>query len=224
MKKPYIVVHMMSSIDGRIDCAMTAQMRGNDTYYSSLDAIDCPNRLSGRVTAETELTSGGKFEADNPEKIGKESFAKNADAASYNIVVDTHGTLLWGDDANNNWPHLVITSEDASKEYLDYLTKRHVSWIATGEGQIDLARAMSILADKFGIERLAVVGGGHINGGMLAAGLVDEISLVIGPGVDGRGGQTALFDGMDKSSKPIALKLKDVKQYDDGSLWLRYLV
>lgn len=30
MTKPYIIVHMMTSIDGRIDCDMTAQLTGND--------------------------------------------------------------------------------------------------------------------------------------------------------------------------------------------------
>lgn len=224
MNKPYIIVHMMTSVDGRIDCEMTAQMRGNKEYYSTLDAIDCPSRLSGRVTAETELTSGGKFETDNPTAIGKTSFKINAKANSYNIVVDTKGSLLWGDDGNNDWPHLIVTSEKASTEYLTYLDQRQISWIATGKEHIDLAKAMEILADKFGVKRLAIVGGGHINGGILAAGLVDEISLVVGPGVDGRGNQTAVFDGMDKSSKPIALKLKDVKKYDDGALWLRYLI
>ena len=28
MKKPYIICHMMISLDGRIDCAMTEQLPG----------------------------------------------------------------------------------------------------------------------------------------------------------------------------------------------------
>ena len=28
MKKPYIVCHMMTSVDGRIDCAMTENLPG----------------------------------------------------------------------------------------------------------------------------------------------------------------------------------------------------
>ncbi len=28
MKKPYIICHMMTSADGRIDCAMTSQLPG----------------------------------------------------------------------------------------------------------------------------------------------------------------------------------------------------
>lgn len=28
MKKPYIICHMMTSLDGRIDCAMTSKLKG----------------------------------------------------------------------------------------------------------------------------------------------------------------------------------------------------
>lgn len=222
MTKPYVIVHMMTSIDGRIDCKMTAQMRGNDEYYSALDAINCPSRMSGRVTAESEL-GGGQFYVQNRTPYGKEGFGKNTTGAGYNVIVDTKGKLKWGDDASSSWPHLIITSESAPKEYIDYLNSHHVSWIATGKDQIDLKRAMDIASEQFDIKRLAVVGGGHINAGMLAAGVVDEISLVVGPGVDGRAGATAVFDGLHKSAKPISLKLKNVKSYPDGALWLRYL-
>ena len=83
---------------------------------------------------------------------------------------------------------------------------------------------MEILADEFNIDRLAIVGGGKINGGFLEAGLVDEISILIGAGADGRTGQPSLFDGRSESSRPIALQLKDVESYEDGAVWLRYLV
>lgn len=90
-KKPYIICHMMTSVDGRIDCGMTAQLDGNSTYYATLDALDAPTRVSGRVTAATELTDG-RFNSQGP-ALGKTSWKKNATADSYNIVTDTKGTL-----------------------------------------------------------------------------------------------------------------------------------
>ena len=224
MNKPYIIVHMMTSVDGRIDCGMTAQLAGEPEYYSTLDSLNVPTRISGRVTAETELTRGGKFNSQNKEILGKTDFAKNATTDSYNIVVDTKGTLQWGKENGNNFPHLIITSEQVTKDYLDYLNSQNISWIAAGKNQIDLVKAMEILADEFNIDRLAIVGGGKINGGFLEAGLVDEISILIGAGVDGRTGQPSLFDGRPESSRPIALQLKDVESYEDGAVWLRYLV
>lgn len=224
MNKPYIIVHMMASVDGRIDCEMTAQLAGEPEYYSTLDSLNVPTRISGRVTAETELTRGGKFNSQNKEILGKTDFAKNATADSYNIIVDTKGTLQWGKENGNNFSHLIITSEQVTKDYLDYLNRQNISWIATGKDQIDLAKAMEILADEFNIDRLAIVGSGKINGGFLEAGLVDEISILIGAGADGRTGQPSLFDGRPESSRPIALQLKDVESYEDGAVWLRYLV
>lgn len=223
MSKPYILVHMMMSLDGRIDCGMTVQLPGNNVYYSTLDSLAAPARISGRVTAETELTSGNKFKPRRDGHLGKEDFAKNTEADNYNIVMDTKGTLLWDNDKDAAQPCLIITSEQVSPEYLNYLNEKGISWIASGRECINLARAMEILADEFGVERLAIVGGGKINGGFLDAGLVDEVSVVIGAGVDGRSGQPSLFDGRPDDRKVLPLKLKDVQSYDDGTIWLRYL-
>ncbi|WP_311317502.1 dihydrofolate reductase family protein [Limosilactobacillus reuteri] len=118
----------------------------------------------------------------------------------------------------------MVTSEQITKDCLDYLNSQNISWIASGKDQIDLAKAMEILTDEFNINRLAIVGGGKINGGFLEAGLVDEISILIGAGADERTGQPSLFDGRPESSRPIALQLKDVASFDDGAVWLRYLV
>lgn len=112
-------------------------------------------------------------------------------------------------------------SEQTSPDYLAYLNQQGISWIVTGKEQIDLAKAMAILNTEFGIDRVAVVGGGRINGAFLKAGIIDEISLLIGSGVDGRTGQPALFDGL-TDSHPLPLKLKNVQSYDDGAVWLQY--
>ena len=106
----------------------------------------------------------------------------------------------------------VAERQGVSKKYLDYLNDHNISWIAAGKKHVDLKQAMAILDDEFCIKRLAVVGGGKINGGFLKAGLVDEISLLIGPGVAGRTGQPAVFDGL-TSDRPTPLTLKSVKSY-----------
>ncbi|WP_251546880.1 dihydrofolate reductase family protein [Limosilactobacillus caecicola] len=220
MSKPYIICHMMTSVDGRIDCGMTAQLTGEPEYYTTLDQLAAPTRISGKVTAATELTDGTFTQADG-QQLGHEAFKQNVAAPSYNIVMDTKGTLEWATESSTNFPHLIIMSEQVSPAYLTYLNQQEISWIATGKDQIDLARAMEILHDEFDVKRLAVVGGGRINGAFLNAGLIDELSILIGSGADGRTGQPALFDGR-TSNHPVPLKLKDVQTFDDGAVWLRY--
>lgn len=222
MTKPYLVCHMMMSLDGRIDCAMTAKLRGVDDYYSTLDALDVPSRISGRMTAELELALPGKFEApEGAAAIGREAFSKKIDASGYEVVIDTHGTLLWKKTEENETPRLILTSESASRAYLAYLDDLGISWIACGKESVDLARALEILASEFGVKRAAVVGGGRINKGFLEAGLIDEVSILIGPGIDGRTGQNALFDGRADDADPVPVRFKDVKTFPSGAVLLR---
>lgn len=45
--KPYIICHMLSSVDGRIDCAMTAEIDKTDAYYDALDRLQFDAVLKG---------------------------------------------------------------------------------------------------------------------------------------------------------------------------------
>ncbi len=224
MNKPYIICHMMTSVDGRIDCAMTETLPGVQEYYDTLDSLDAPSRVSGRVTAQLEMAFPGTFQSETVTSFGKESFSKTEEAAGYEIVMDTRGTLLWGNANEDERPLLIVTSEQVSREYLAYLNENHISWIACGKEKIDLNRACEILADEFGVKRMAVVGGGHINAGFLAAGLLDEVSILMGAGIDGRGGMAAVFDGLPMDRPVTPLHLDSVKQYGSGAVWLRYTV
>ena len=138
--------------------------------------------------------------------------------------MDTNGTLLWEDDSASERPLLIIMSGKASREYIEYLNGQHISWIVCGGERIDLNRACEILSDEFGVKRATVVGGGHINAAFLSAGLLDEVSVLIGAGIDGRGGMAAVFDGLPMERPVTPLKLTDVRQYPSGAVWLRYNV
>ena len=224
MKKPYIVCHMMTSLDGRIDCAMTAQLPGVDDYYRALGALQVPTTVSGRVTAQLEMALPGEFQASDPTPVGKEAFSKKADASGYEVVADTHGKLLWPDAGEPEKPLLILTSERVPREYLSYLDGRNISWIAAGKERIDLARAAEILGAEFGVERMAGVGGSAINTSFLYAGLLDEVSILVGAGIDGRGGMPAVFDGLPMARPMIPLRLTDVQRFDSGAVWLQYSI
>lgn len=224
MNKPYIACHMMMVLDGRIDCGMTSKVKGVDKYYATLTALDVPSRVSGCTTAALEMADKGEgFISHDTTAYGKEGFSKKVDAAAYEIITDTHGSLRW-DGWTRERPLLVVTSTRVSREYLAYLDALDISWIVCGEDHIDLARACAILADEFGVARMAVVGGGHINAVFLDAGLLDEVSILLAPAIDGRGGMAAVFDGLPMDCEPVHLTLTSARTYDDGALWLRYTV
>jgi riboflavin biosynthesis pyrimidine reductase len=95
----------------------------------------------------------------------------------------------------------------------------------SGSSSVDLAQAVKLLSEHFGIRTLLLEGGGHINGGFLEAGLVDEVSLLLLPGIDGRHNIPAVFDGVtDLQHTAVPLKLKSVERREGDALWIRYEV
>ena len=222
MKRPYIICHMVASIDGRIDCSMVDKISG-DEYYETLEKLNCPAQLEGRVTMEHYNAAKEPFVAQDSTPVGKSAVHKAVEAEHYIIAIDTRGKLRWPAAQIDGAPLLCIVSEQVTQEYLEVLRNECISYICVGHDSIDLSAAMEILHGEFGVERLAVLGGGHINGGFLEAGLIDEVSLLLAPGIDGRKGQTALFDGIaDMGRMPVKLSPLGVEQFENGTLWIRY--
>ena len=154
--KPYIISHMMESVDGRIDCDMTEQIDPSNAYYEALNSLDYPSQLMGRVTMQMHYADPEPFVAVDKTPIGHEDFHVSSSATGYTVALDTYGTLCWSQSEYDNHPLLVITSEACPKEYLDYLTAKHISWIAIGSERIDLRKAMDWLYNKFDVKRLAI--------------------------------------------------------------------
>ena len=213
----------MQSVDGRIDCDMVDKISG-DEYYTALKALDCTAVVEGRHSYQLHTCGFEEFKPHNYISVGKECFYKTHDSKELEISVDNRGVLLWNKTKNEN--RLCIVSEKSSTEYLEYLKSLGISYVVTGNEKIDLRRAVEILKKEFGVERLAVVGGGKINGGFLQERLIDELSLMIGPGIDGRSNQPALFDGIPdkKDFVPFKLDFKEVSSFPNGVVWIRYKV
>lgn len=87
------------------------------------------------------------------------------------------------------------------------------------DGRIDCAMTSKLK----GVERMAVVGGPVISTAFLDSGLLDEISILIGAGIDGRR-MPSVFDGREADTDVIPLQLSDVQKFDSGAVWLRYKV
>ncbi|MDE6810990.1 MAG: RibD family protein [Muribaculaceae bacterium] len=225
MSRPYIICHMVESIDGRIDCGTVDKISG-DEYYTTLDTLDCDASVEGCITMEHYYALPEKFITEDNTPLGKKETFRAVKRNDFHICPDSRGTLKWESGImEDGRPLLIITSENVPTEYFVYLRKKGISYIATGKNGIDLADAVETLAIDFDVKRLAVLGGGLINGGFLGAGLIDEVSLLLAPGIDGRQGQRAMFDGIaDQSKLPTKLSLQSIDKFDNGVIWIKYTV
>lgn len=213
---------MVASIDGRIDCSMVDKISGEE-YYTALEQLDCPSLLEGRVTMEHYNSAKEPFVPTGYEPVDQPSVSVAEESDAYMVSVDTLGHLRWNSNRIDDVPLICIVSERVSKEYLEMLRNQGISWIAVGKENIDLNAAMNILYEQFHVKRLALLGGGHINGGFLQAGLIDEVSLLLAPGIDGRKNGTAVFDGIEGDDRlPVHLHLTSVERLENDVIWLRY--
>lgn len=85
---------------------------------------------------------------------------------------------------------------------------------------------LSVLYDEFGVRKISLQAGGIINGAMLAAGLIDELSLVIYPGIDGLSSAPSIFEYLgatdEQPGAAQSLELISSRTFDAGIVWLRY--
>ena len=68
-------------------------------------------------------------------------------------------------------------------------------------------------------------GGGIVDWSFLQAGLIDEISLIVPPVIDGGVSLPSAFDDSPLAAghAPVALKLTYLQRLEGDALWLRYV-
>ncbi|HEY7770977.1 RibD family protein [Longimicrobium sp.] len=226
--RPRVICHMMASVDGRILTDGWPQSHEGRRQYEVVHESYEPDAwLCGRVTMEAHFAQGtrsGAQVAREHDGAPREDFRAPGEHESFAFAVDSSERLAW--DTNDiDGDHVVaILSQRVSDEYLAFLRERGVSYILAGAREVDLSHALEKVASRFGVRTLMLEGGGKINGGMLRAGLVDEVSVLLAPVVDGRMGTPAVFDFTDDDAPRYRLALDSVERRADDVLWLRYCV
>lgn len=228
--KPYVLCHMVSSIDGRI---WGSRWRPGANVVPGLferlhDLLvgEYPGGgswLCGRVTAQ-EFAKGKTYPSTGKVFPRQNWFARRG-AKAWGIFLDAHGKAVWARKDIGGDAILVILTEQVSDAHLAGLRADGVSYIFAGATEIDLAGALETLNRELGIERLMLEGGGGANGALLRAGLVDEISLVISPVIDGSSGAPTVFNSGDVDLGPAPIEhmtLASHEVLEGGAVWLRY--
>ena len=193
--KPYIICHMVASVDGR---TLTSRWRPEDARRRDIserlhDQLGVDAWLVGRVTGQ-EYAKRNAYPHHTDQRYTREAWFARRDAAAYGIVLDARGKIAWGRGDIGGDPIVVVLTEQVSDAHLAGLREDGVSYMFAGARQLDLGLALEMLNRELGVKRLEVNGGGVTNGAFLRAGLIDEISIAIFPAVDGRKGAPCVFD------------------------------
>jgi 5-amino-6-(5-phosphoribosylamino)uracil reductase len=142
------------------------------------------------------------------------------------VAIDPAGKLHYGSDNFGGDHLLAVVGEQVSDGYLAELQEDGVSYLFAGRDGHNLEVAMTSLGEEFGLKKLLLEGGGRINGSFLKAGLIDEISLLVYPGIDGLAGIPSVFEFVGQpGEKPAAgrtLRHLATETLEGGIVWLHY--
>lgn len=243
---PKIMCHMVSSIDGRLLVSRWSQpARGEDRrslldmYEDTATQLQADGWIVGRktmadfATGEDRTAMMPSVTSDALHSELRKTFVADPVLAGQAkrpvaIGVDPQGKLHYGPETGRGEHRIAILSDQVSDAYLAELREDGVSYLFAGQKGDDLALAMRILAREFGVQTLLLEGGGILNGAFLQAKLIDEISLLIYPGIDGMAGMPSIFEyiGADSTKPAAGLSLRHLstETLAHGMVWLRYQV
>jgi len=218
---------MAASVDGRIVADKWPDAPAVRREYEQIHgSYAADGWMCGRVTMEPlagGLRDDGEVarEYDGP---AREDFTAPGAHESFAVAIDPRGRLAWESNDIDGDHVIAVLRERVSDEYLAFLRERGVSFVLAGKNDVDLELALEKIGARFGVRTLMLEGGGRVNGGMLAAGLIDEVSILVVPVADGRVGTPAVFDIERSGAAPRRLTLEAVERRSGEMLWLRYRV
>jgi 2,5-diamino-6-(ribosylamino)-4(3H)-pyrimidinone 5'-phosphate reductase len=224
---PYVVIHNAISADGGLDWLVPEWPSFDEflgTYYGKAAVFQEDASLCGTETILKAFEWDEDVSTDEP----SEPLAPMAgDTRPLLVIPDSRGRVrIW------RWllsqPHwragVALCSASTPQDYLDYLDSHGIDHIDAGDGRVDLRAALEELSRRFGVQRIRVDSGGVLNGALLRAGLVDEISLMIVPVLAGGESHVSFFRApeLEGTEGLINMKLSHIERLDNDVVWLRY--
>lgn len=222
--RPWVICHMLPSIDGRIVLRDWKLKNATREYERTAATFGADAWIIGRISMEPYAGKARVRRRKNRARIAREDFIAEHGASSFAIAIDPSGKLKWR-AADIDGEHVItVLTESVTDDYLAFLQSTGVSYLFGGKSRIDLAKVLGKLRSRFGIRKLLLEGGGTINGSFLAANLIDELSILVAPVADGSLGTPSLFDVADRRAPARNLKLLSMEKRSGDIVWLRYKV
>lgn len=207
--RPLVRVKLAASLDGR-----TALASGESKWITGGAARADVQRLRARSSAI--LTGIGTVLADDPSLNVRDpeiGVGPEVVRQPMRVVVDGHLSMRpTAKMLSLPGKTMVVTAEDDS-DYAEPLMAAgaEVVVLRNGTGRVDLAGLMQDLAER-GVNELLVEAGATVCGGLLEAGLIDELVVYLAPHLLGSGAR-GMFNvaGLGEMQDRIQLTITDVR-------------
>jgi 5-amino-6-(5-phosphoribosylamino)uracil reductase len=220
---------MVTSIDGRILSQrwkdLPARISSGKLFETTAASFGIGAWLVGTTTMKEFADGNFKLKAAR-EQIERVDHVADPKAKSFAIGADAKGVLRYKRNDVDGDHVVLLVSELVSNDYLAHLRSAGVSYLFCGRDHVDVRIALHKIAEVLGIRKLLLEGGGTFNGAVLKAGLIDEISQVIVPVIDGGKDVPGICDitGETPRKSAATLRVTQHKKLPGGVNWFRYRV
>lgn len=229
---PKIICHIMSSVDGRLLTERwTEPFNGKSkgelmgVYAAIGRKLNADAWMFGKNTLQEGYFPKKFHTSDKTPLAHPIPYLAHKTSSRLFVVIDPDADILYESSDVRGDRIVTVLPETAPAAYLEYLQQRDISYLFAGVKGDELNAAMKALAETFGVETLSLQGGGIIDGAFLQAGQIDELSLVVYPGIDGSASSPSIFEYIGREQAPargLSLELLSAETVQDGVVWLRY--
>ncbi|MBO9097653.1 MULTISPECIES: RibD family protein [unclassified Rhizobium] len=228
--RPRVICLMLTSPDGSLHPSRwTTSPDGSRSDWSALyekvhKAHDANAWMVGRVTM-AEISKAGAHPPAAPFDVRRPHHFANTAATSFAIALDRSGKLHFSSDALYGDHVVVLLGRDVPDSHLAELTADGVSYVVSETPEMDIGAMLDLIGRELGITRILLEGGAAVNGSLIAAGLVDELSFVVAPALEARDGSDRIIAyGEEGLTGKAELSLISCEPLGHGALHLRYAV
>jgi len=117
---------------------------------------------------------------------------------------------------------LEVLTEKVAPEFLAYLDELGIPYTFAGKDDLDSKLFLQKLKEIYHVDTFVLCGGAQINAEFMRHDLVDEISLVVAPAIDGSRNGLTFVGADDVCEFPKFYKLKEMRQIGDNAVLLHY--